>query len=89
KDALRYMLDTGKGIEETIAEKGLAQVSDDSTLEKIVDDLIASNPEPVQQIKEGQQKAIGFLIGQAMKKTQGKANPKKLGDLIQRRILND
>lgn len=88
KDVLKFALDSGKSIEEIIEEKGLAQVSDDSALEKIVDELIAEHQNIVEQIKGGKENAVGFLVGQAMRKSQGKANPKKIGDMIKRRILN-
>lgn len=88
KDILRTMLDTGKTAETIIAEQGLAQVSDDSALEKVLDEIFAAHADVVAQVKEGKQNAVGFLVGQAMKKSQGKANPKKLGELIARRISN-
>lgn len=88
KDVLSMMIETKKSAQVLIAEKGLAQVSDDSTLEKIVDEVIRENEKIAAQIKEGKESAIGFLVGQAMRKTNGKANPKKLGDIIKRRIQN-
>jgi len=89
KDALKFMIDTGKGPQEVIEEKGLAQVSDDDTLTQIVDEVITENEKVTNQIKEGKDSAIGFLVGQAMRKTGGKANPKKIGEIIRRRILNE
>lgn len=88
KDVLKEMLDTGKAAKKIIDEKGLAQVSDESELEKIVDEIIAQNASVVDQIKQGKDSAVGFLVGQAMKRTQGKVNPKKIGDIIKRRLLN-
>lgn len=88
KDVLKFMLDTGKSADEIIAEKGLAQVSDDGALEKMLDEIFAAHKDVVLQVKEGKQSAVGFLVGQAMKKSQGKANPKKLGEMINRRISN-
>ncbi len=86
KDTLKFMIDSGKSTEEIIQEKGLAQESDDSVLEKIVDEIIAANDKVVAQVKEGKDSAIGFLVGQAMRKCQGKGNPKKFGEIIRRRI---
>jgi len=83
------MLDTGKRPEEIIRDKGLAQVSDDDTLIKVIDEIISANADVISQIKEGKESAMGFLIGQAMRKTQGKANPKKVGELMKRRILHE
>ena len=88
KDILTIMIDSGQSADIIIKEKGLAQVSDDSALEKIIDQILGENPSVVAQIKEGKDSAMGFLVGQAMKKTQGKANPKKLGEMIKRRLLN-
>lgn len=88
KDILVMMIDSGQSADIIIKEKGLAQVSDDSALEKIIDQILSENPAVVAQIKEGKDNALGFLVGQAMKKTQGKANPKKLGEMIKRRLVN-
>ncbi|MCD4779408.1 MAG: Asp-tRNA(Asn)/Glu-tRNA(Gln) amidotransferase subunit GatB [Candidatus Omnitrophica bacterium] len=87
KDALRYVIDTGKSTEEIIKEKGLAQVSDEGSLLVVIDEVIKENETVVQEIKSGKESAIGFLIGQAMRKTKGKANPKKVGDLIKQKLL--
>ncbi len=88
KDVLLKMLDTGKDAAAIIDAEGLAQVSDEGELGGIIDALIKENPQVVEQIKSGQQKAIGFLVGQAMKKSQGKANPKLVNDMITRRLSN-
>ena len=86
KEVLTSMLDEGKSADDVIKEKGLAQVSDDSALLVIIDEVIAQNPAVVEQIKSGKPNAAGFLVGQAMKKSGGRANPKKLNELITRRI---
>jgi len=86
KEVLTFMLDEGKAADDVIKEKGLAQVSDDSALLVIIDEVIAQNPAVVEQIRSGKPNAAGFLVGQAMKKSGGKANPKKLNELITRRI---
>lgn len=86
KEVLTAMLDEGKKADTIIKEKGLAQVSDDSALLVIIDEVIARNPAVVEQIKSGKPNAAGFLVGQAMKKSGGRANPKKLNELITRRI---
>lgn len=88
KEVLTAMLDSGQSAGMVISEKGLAQVSDDSSLMAIVDEVINQNPTVVDQIKQGKPSATGFLVGQAMKKSGGKANPKKLNELITRRISN-
>jgi aspartyl-tRNA(Asn)/glutamyl-tRNA(Gln) amidotransferase subunit B len=88
KDVFAAMLDTGKSAGDIIQEKGLAQVSDDSALMAIVEEVINQNPTVVEQIKQGKPSAAGFLVGQAMKKSSGKGNPKKLNELIAKRIAN-
>jgi aspartyl-tRNA(Asn)/glutamyl-tRNA(Gln) amidotransferase subunit B len=88
KEVLTAMLDEGKSAPEIIKEKGLAQVSDDSALLVIIDEVIAQNPAVVEQIKSGKPNAAGFLVGQAMKRSGGRANPKKLNELITRRITS-
>lgn len=88
KDALKYVMESGKGVEDVIREKGLAQVSDTAALEKIIDEIIHDNEKVAAQVREGKESAIGFLVGQAMRKSQGKANPKLVGDIMKRRLLN-
>ena len=87
KDILTFMIDSGKNVATIIEEKGLAQVSDDGTLQKIVDEIITEQTSIAQQIKDGKESAIGFLVGQAMRKTQGKANPKRIGEIIKQTLL--
>ncbi len=86
KEVLTFMLDEDKSADDIIREKGLAQVSDDSALLTVIDEVIAQNPAVVEQVKSGKSNAVGFLVGQAMKKSGGRANPKKLNELITRRI---
>ena len=88
KETFRHVIETGTSTETVIREKGLAQVSDDSALEKIVEQVIQENNAVVEQIKQGKDTAMGFLVGQSMKKSQGKGNPKKFGDIIKRRLQN-
>ncbi len=88
KEVLTDMLDSGYSAGTIVSQKGLAQVSDDSSLMAIVEEIIHQNPTVVEQIKQGKPSATGFLVGQAMKKSGGKANPKKLNELITRRISN-
>ena len=87
KDILKTIIDTGKDALKIINEQGLAQLSDDSILETIVSQILQDNPNVIVQIKEGKDSARGFLVGQAMKRSKGKANPKKVGEMIQRRLL--
>ena len=69
----------------------VSAVNDAAMLEITADTfrrLAVVHPSVVEQIRQGKESAMGFLVGQAMKKSQGKANPKKLGEMIKRRLLN-
>jgi aspartyl-tRNA(Asn)/glutamyl-tRNA(Gln) amidotransferase subunit B len=76
------MMDTGKRPEDIVKEKGLKQVTDISEIEKMVDLVIANNPESVADYKNGREKALGFLVGQVMKESRGKANPQLVNDIL-------
>lgn len=69
-------------VDQYIKSNGLTQVSDNSALEPIVDQIIADNPKQVEQYRSGKTKLLGFFVGQAMKQTAGKANPKQVNDLV-------
>lgn len=82
------MLDGDKSAEEYAKEMNLIQVSDSGFLEPIVDEIISNNPDEVQRYKDGKKQLIGFFIGQAMKASKGKANPKLVKDLITEKLDN-
>jgi len=82
KDIFEEMLEKGGSPKVIVEAKGLMQISDSSQLEPIIDKVIANNPENVAKYKEGRTNLLGFFVGQAMKETGGKANPKLLNDLI-------
>ncbi len=67
-------------------EKGYIQISDSNELEKIIEQIITDNPKPVEDVKNGEMKAIGFLVGQVMKLSQGKANPAEAQKLLKQKI---
>ena len=77
-----------RDVDDYIAHEGLKQVSDSGELEAIVDKVIADNPAQVEQFRAGKTKLMGFFVGQIMKETQGKANPKQVNALVSSR-LND
>ncbi|MDD3818584.1 MAG: Asp-tRNA(Asn)/Glu-tRNA(Gln) amidotransferase subunit GatB [Actinomycetota bacterium] len=87
KSVFEEMFTTGKGPEKIITERGLEQVSDESILESIIDEVIKENPGPVEQFREGKEKAMSFLIGQVMAKTKGKANPQLANKIIRKKIV--
>ncbi len=72
---LEEMFASGKKPSQIIEEKGLKQVSDEGAILKVIQEVIAENPGPVAQFKEGKEQVAGFLMGQIMKKTRGKAKP--------------
>ena len=75
---------TGQNPEEIVKEKGLQQIGSTEELEKIVKEIIAQNPGNVAEYKAGKEKLFGFFVGQAMSKSQGKANPKILQELLKK-----
>ena len=77
---------TGKDAEVVVREKGLVQITDSGAIEKAVDDIIAGNPKEVERYKAGEEKLIGFLVGQVMKKTKGKANPQMVNELLKKKL---
>ena len=72
--------------EELIKEKGLTQVSDEAALEKIIDDVMAQNPAQLAQYRGGKDAVFGFFVGQVMKASGGKANPRKVNDLLKKKL---
>lgn len=88
KTVLAAMLDTAQSAAFIVKEKGLEQVSDTAELEKLIDTIISENPDQVAEYKAGKTKLMAFFIGKMMKATQGKANPKLLTELIQKRLKN-
>lgn len=75
-------------IDTMIDTLGLKQISDTGELESIVDEIIANNPQQVEQLRSGKNKVLGFFVGQVMQATQGKANPQQVNELIRSKILD-
>ena len=75
-----------QSIDAVIDEKGLKQLEDSGELERLVDEVIKSNPDQVQKYKEGNAKLLGFLVGQVMKLSKGKANPKLVNQLLREKL---
>jgi aspartyl-tRNA(Asn)/glutamyl-tRNA(Gln) amidotransferase subunit B len=86
KSVLAEMFETGDDPATVAKAKGLEQVSDASTIEAVVDEVIAENADAADKVRGGQSGAIGFLVGQVMKKTQGRANPKMVNDLLRSKL---
>ncbi len=88
KDILVIMIETGKDPRTIVKERGLEQISDEESLAGIIDEVIAGHPSVVEQIRAGKNKAVGFLVGQVMKRTKGKANPAKVNVMLKDKLLS-
>lgn len=86
KTVFEEMFETGKGAEEIVKEKGLVQITDEKVLAPIVDKVIEENPKSVEDYRNGKDRAFGFLVGQVMKATKGKANPQLVNKLLRERL---
>ena len=86
KAVLYESIDTERPPSDIVKEKGLVQISDTGEIEKIVDDVIAKNPKEFERFKAGDQKLLGFFVGQVMKATKGKANPQMVNELLKKKI---
>ena len=82
KDVLEEMFENPREPEEIIKEKGWIQISDEGEIKKIVQEILNANPQSVADYKAGKDRALGFLVGQAMKATKGKANPQMLNKMF-------
>ena len=87
KSVLEEVWENGSDVDEIIESKGLVQIQDESLLEEIANKVIESNPNQVSAYKNGKDKLFGFFVGQVMKETQGKANPKSVNEIL-RKILS-
>lgn len=82
KTVFKSMLESGKSPKQIVEEQGLVQISDEGAIKAIVLQVIENNPKSVADYKAGNTKAIGFIVGQVMKETKGKANPGLVNKLI-------
>ena len=82
KKVLEELFKEPKSPEQIVKEKGWVQISDEGEIKKVVQKILENNPQSVADYKAGKEKALGFLVGQAMKETKGKANPKILNELF-------
>lgn len=86
RDVIRAVTDKGLEPAEAVESLGLKQVSDEGAIEKIVDEVLAENSEVVAKIKAGDDKVTGFLVGQVMRKAQGKANPGIVNKILKEKL---
>ena len=86
KAVFETMLEDESDVDTIIENKGLKQVTDSGEIEKFVDEVISNNPDQVQQYKDGKQQVIGFLVGQCMQLSKGKANPAQVNELLREKM---
>lgn len=86
KEVFVEMFASGKAADEVIKEKGFEQISDTGAIEKIVDEIIENNQNQVDAYRNGNEKLFGFFVGQVMKASQGKANPKIVNDILKEKL---
>jgi len=86
KDVLDKMFATGKSASVIVEEEGLQQVTDTGAIEKVIDEVIAANPDKVAEYKGGKDKLFAFFVGQVMKASGGKANPAAVNDLLKQKL---
>jgi len=86
KDIFPELYRSGASPKKLVAEKGMVQISDEDAIVRIIDQVIARSPKEVAEFKAGKEKLLGFFVGQVMKETKGKANPKLLNELMLKRL---
>ncbi len=86
KDVFEIMWETSGDPEKIVEEKGLKQITDTGAIEAAVDQIIADNPGQADEVRGGNDKAIGWFVGQVMKATQGKANPQQVNQLLRDKL---
>ncbi len=86
KTVFEEMYRTGKDAGTVVKEKGLVQISDEGAIEAAIDEIIAKNPAEAERFRAGEEKLMGFFVGQVMKAMKGKANPQLLNELLKKRL---
>ena len=86
KSVFEEMYQSSKTAIEIVSKKGLAQITDSSAIENLVDEILQLNTDQVEQYKNGKEKVFGFLVGQIIKKSKGQANPALVNKLLKDRI---
>jgi aspartyl-tRNA(Asn)/glutamyl-tRNA(Gln) amidotransferase subunit B len=87
KDVLVEMFATGKSAAAIVAEKGLVQVSDTGEIDRVIDEVIAASPNQLEQYRSGKEALFGFFVGQVMKASRGKANPKIVNERLKEKLM--
>ena len=88
KKVFATMWTEGGKAEDIVKAQGLVQISDTGALQELVDKVVSENPKAVEDFKAGKKKAVGALVGQIMKATKGKANPKVINELLNKKLAS-
>ena len=86
KEIFEKLWSSDNEVDEIIQSEGLEQVTDDKEIESMIDEVINSNPEQLEQYRSGKDRLFGFFVGQVMKASQGKANPKQVNDILKEKL---
>ena len=86
KEIFEKLWSSDNEVDEIIQGEGLEQVTDDKEIESMIDEVINSNPEQLEQYRSGKDRLFGFFVGQVMKASQGKANPKQVNDILRKKL---
>ena len=86
KEVFEEMLSSGERASVVVQRKGLVQISDTGAIEKTVDEVLAANPGEVEKFRAGKQQVFGFFVGEVMKRMKGKANPKVVNEILQKKL---
>jgi aspartyl-tRNA(Asn)/glutamyl-tRNA(Gln) amidotransferase subunit B len=86
KEVFEEVWKTGKPPKEVIEEKGLVQITDAGALETAIEEVLKSSPAQLEQYKQGKEKLFGYFVGQVMKATKGKANPKLVNEILRKKL---
>lgn len=86
KDVFEVMIETSEDPSKIVDEKGLKQVTDTGAIESVIDEVLADEAEKVAEYKSGKEKLFGFFVGQVMRKSQGKANPQAVNELLKQKL---
>jgi aspartyl-tRNA(Asn)/glutamyl-tRNA(Gln) amidotransferase subunit B len=89
KTIFAEVLDSGRFPNEVVAAKGLEQLSDSASIERAIAQVLTDHPKQVAEYRRGNEKVFGFLVGQVMKATQGKANPQKANEILKRKLTKE
>jgi len=86
KDVLVEMFATGKSAVAVVEERGMVQVSDTGEIDRVIDEVIAASPNQLEQYRAGKEALFGFFVGQVMKASKGKANPKVVNERLREKL---